>query len=79
MRTVLMVAAALQPIATYVTAAQAGNLLFLSGHGQCGAQAKGQLGADMDVAAGRDSAGKVGRTSAASRFAKGGVPKERCP
>lgn len=49
-----------QPVATYVTAAQSGNLLFLSGHGQCGTQAKGQLGADMDVAAGRASAEKVG-------------------
>lgn len=50
---------AVKPVGTYVTAAQAGNLLFLSGHGQCGAQAKGKLGADMDVAAGRASAQKV--------------------
>lgn len=49
-----------KPVATYVTAVEAGKLLFLSGHGQCGAQAKGQLGADMDVAAGRASAEKVG-------------------
>jgi len=49
-----------KPMATYVTAAQVGNLLFLSGHGQCGEQATGQLGADMDVAAGRASAQKVG-------------------
>lgn len=49
-----------KPVATYVTSAQAGNLLFLSGHGQCGTQAKGQLGTDMDVAAGRASAEKVG-------------------
>jgi enamine deaminase RidA (YjgF/YER057c/UK114 family) len=49
-----------KPVATYVTSAQAGTLLFLSGHGQCGVQAKGQLGTDMDVAAGRASAEKVG-------------------
>jgi enamine deaminase RidA (YjgF/YER057c/UK114 family) len=47
-------------MATYVTSVRVGNLLYLSGHGQCGAQAKGQLGRDMDVAAGRASAEKVG-------------------
>jgi enamine deaminase RidA (YjgF/YER057c/UK114 family) len=49
-----------KPVATYVTSAEVGKLLFLSGHGQCGTQAKGQLGTDMDVAAGRASAEKVG-------------------
>lgn len=46
-------------MATYVTSVQVGHLLYLSGHGQCGAQAKGQLGRDMDLAAGRASAEKV--------------------
>ena len=48
------------PVATYVTSARAGNLLFLSGHGQCGTQANGKLGAGLSVAQGRDSAEKVG-------------------
>lgn len=49
-----------QPVATYVTSARSGNLLFLSGHGQCGTQASGKLGATMTVAEGRASAEKVG-------------------
>jgi enamine deaminase RidA (YjgF/YER057c/UK114 family) len=48
------------PVATYVTSARAGNLLFLSGHGQCGTQASGKLGAELTVAQGRASAEKVG-------------------
>lgn len=48
------------PVATYVTAARSGNLLFLSGHGQCGTQASGKLGAELTVAEGRASAEKVG-------------------
>ena len=49
-----------KPVATYVTSARSGNLLFLSGHGQCGTQASGKLGADMTVEQGRASAEKVG-------------------
>jgi enamine deaminase RidA (YjgF/YER057c/UK114 family) len=48
------------PVATYVTSARSGNLLFLSGHGQCGTQASGKLGAELTVAEGRASAEKVG-------------------
>lgn len=49
-----------KPVATYVTSARSGNLLFLSGHGQCGTQASGKLGADLTVEEGRASAEKVG-------------------
>ena len=42
-----------KPVATYLTAARSGNLLFLSGHGQCGTQASGKVGADMTVEQGR--------------------------
>lgn len=49
-----------KPVATYVTAARAGNLLFLSGHGQCGTQANGKLGATLTEEEGRASAEKVG-------------------
>lgn len=48
------------PVATYVTSARVGNLLFLSGHGQCGEQASGKLGAVLSVEQGRASAEKVG-------------------
>lgn len=49
-----------KPVATYVTSAQSGKLLFLSGHGQCGTQASGKLGAELSVEEGRASAEKVG-------------------
>ncbi|WP_199555916.1 RidA family protein [Sandaracinobacteroides hominis] len=49
-----------KPVATYVTSAQSGNLLFLSGHGQCGTQANGKVGRDLTVEQGRASAEKVG-------------------
>lgn len=49
-----------KPVATYVTSARSGNLLFLSGHGQCGTQASGKLGAELSVEEGRASAEKVG-------------------
>jgi enamine deaminase RidA (YjgF/YER057c/UK114 family) len=48
------------PMATYVTSARTGNLLFLSGHGQCGEQASGKLGQELTVEQGRQSAEKVG-------------------
>ena len=49
-----------KPVATYVTAARSGNLLFLSGHGQCGQQANGKVGATLSAEEGRASAEKVG-------------------
>ncbi|PZU44553.1 MAG: hypothetical protein DI568_15335 [Sphingomonas sp.] len=49
-----------KPVATYVTAARSGNLLFLSGHGQCGTQASGKVGATLTTEEGRASAEKVG-------------------
>ena len=50
-----------QPVATYVTSVQTGNLLFLSGHGECGEPATyGKLGADVSLEQGVRSAQKVG-------------------
>lgn len=47
------------PSGTFVTSVRSGNLLFLSGHGQCGERASGKLGADTTVEQGRASAQKV--------------------
>lgn len=49
------------PVATYVTHVRAGNLLFLAGHGECDAkaQARGKVGRDLTVEAGRASAERV--------------------
>jgi enamine deaminase RidA (YjgF/YER057c/UK114 family) len=50
-----------QPVATYVTSVRTGNLLFLSGHGECGEKfTRGKLGRDLTVEQGRQSAEKVG-------------------
>ncbi|TPE62899.1 RidA family protein [Sandaracinobacter neustonicus] len=49
-----------KPVATYVTSARTGNLLFLSGHGQCGEQANGKVGGNLSVDEGYASAQKVG-------------------
>jgi enamine deaminase RidA (YjgF/YER057c/UK114 family) len=50
-----------QPVATYVTSVRTGNLLFLSGHGECGEKyTRGKLGRDLTVEQGRESAEKVG-------------------
>jgi len=50
-----------KPIATYVTSVRTGNLLFLSGHGECGAtQATGKVGRDLTLEQGRASAERVG-------------------
>ena len=49
-----------KPVATYLTSVRSGNLLFLSGHGQCGERASGKLGADYTLEQGRASAQKVG-------------------
>jgi enamine deaminase RidA (YjgF/YER057c/UK114 family) len=50
-----------EPVATYVTWVRSGNLLFLSGHGECGEKyTRGKLGRDLTVEQGRQSAEKVG-------------------
>ena len=50
-----------KPVATYVTSVRTGNLLFLSGHGECGEPATyGKLGADVTLEQGTLSAQKVG-------------------
>ena len=48
------------PIATYVTSRQVGNMLYLSGHGECGGRTTGKLGDDMTIAQGYTSAQKTG-------------------
>ncbi|MGK7295064.1 MAG: RidA family protein [Candidatus Wenzhouxiangella sp. M2_3B_020] len=49
------------PVATYVTWRRAGNLLFLSGHGECGGEyTTGKVGEDLTVEEGAASAEKVG-------------------
>ena len=50
-----------KPVATYVTSVRTGNLLFLSGHGECGEPfTRGKLGRDLTVEQGIRSAEKVG-------------------
>jgi enamine deaminase RidA (YjgF/YER057c/UK114 family) len=50
-----------RPVATYVTSVRMGNLLFLSGHGECGEKyTRGKVGRDLTVEQGRQSAEKVG-------------------
>lgn len=52
---------ATSPVATYVTWRRAGNLLFLSGHGECGDDyTTGKVGRDLTVEQGAASAEKVG-------------------
>lgn len=49
------------PVATYVTSVRTGNLLFLSGHGECGETEKtGKVGAELSVEEGAHSAERVG-------------------
>jgi enamine deaminase RidA (YjgF/YER057c/UK114 family) len=49
-----------RPIATYVTAVESGNLLFLSGHGECGQTLRsGAVGRDLTLEDGRASARRV--------------------
>lgn len=48
------------PVANYANAVQAGNLLFLAGHGECGQTIKfGKVGAELTVEEGRRSAERV--------------------
>jgi enamine deaminase RidA (YjgF/YER057c/UK114 family) len=50
-----------KPVATYVTSVRTGNLLFLSGHGECGENyTRGKVGRDLTIEQGRQSAEKVG-------------------
>jgi len=50
-----------RPVATYVTWRRTGNLLFLSGHGECGDEfTTGKLGADLTLEQGRRSAELTG-------------------
>ncbi|MCA1778858.1 MAG: RidA family protein [Xanthomonadaceae bacterium] len=53
--------AATSPVATYVTWRQAGNLLYLSGHGECGDDfTTGKVGRDLTLEQGRRSAELTG-------------------
>ncbi len=50
-----------KPVATYLTSVRTGNLLFLSGHGECGGSPKsGKVGRDLTVEEGVRSAERVG-------------------
>lgn len=52
-----------QPVANYVTHAQVGNLLYLSGHGYCGTPTAvdiGKLGSDLTVEQGYQAARNAG-------------------
>jgi enamine deaminase RidA (YjgF/YER057c/UK114 family) len=52
-----------KPVATYVTAIQHGELIYVSGHGPLrsdGTLIAGKLGADMDVAGGQAAARQTG-------------------
>jgi enamine deaminase RidA (YjgF/YER057c/UK114 family) len=52
-----------KPVATYVTAVRQGDLLFVSGHGPLkvdGSMITGKVGADLDLAGGREAARQVG-------------------
>lgn len=50
-----------KPVATYVTSVRTGNLLFLSGHGECGETLKtGKVGRDLSLEEGVRSAERVG-------------------
>lgn len=48
------------PVANYVKWRRAGNILYLSGHGECGEALTGKLGAGLTVQQGYDSAQRVG-------------------
>lgn len=49
------------PVAVYVTSVQTGNLLFLSGHGECGDDfTQGKVGKDLTVEEGKRSAELTG-------------------
>jgi enamine deaminase RidA (YjgF/YER057c/UK114 family) len=49
-----------KPIANYVTWRRAGNILYLSGHGECGSRTVGKVGDTLTTQQGYASAQKVG-------------------
>lgn len=49
-----------RPIANYVPAVRSGNLVFLSGHGECGDALRGKAGADVSIDDAYASARRVG-------------------
>ena len=50
-----------RPVAVFVTSVQTGNLLFLSGHGECRKEfTRGKVGRDLTVEEGKRSAELVG-------------------
>jgi enamine deaminase RidA (YjgF/YER057c/UK114 family) len=50
-----------KPVATYVTYVETGNLLFLSGHGECGETLKkGKVGGNLTIEDGAKSAERTG-------------------
>ena len=51
---------AAKPIANYVPAVRTGNLVFLSGHGECGPQLTGVVGKDVTIEKAYASARNVG-------------------
>lgn len=59
----LQLPSAPKPVATYKTAVQVGNMLYISGHGPLksdGTSIKGRLGDDLDLAAGQAAARQTG-------------------
>ena len=56
----LTLPAATAPVANYVRAVRTGNLVFLAGHGECGDQLKGKVGAGVTVDSAYASARRVG-------------------
>jgi enamine deaminase RidA (YjgF/YER057c/UK114 family) len=56
----LQLPAASAPVANYVRAVRTGNLVFLAGHGECGDQLKGKVGAGVTVDSAYASARRVG-------------------
>lgn len=65
-----------KPIATYVTSVRTGDLLFLSGHGECGKQTAGKVGRDLTLEQAKASAERVGLCMLATiRAATGGLSR----
>ena len=56
----LVLPTASAPVANYVRAVRTGNLVFLAGHGECGDQLKGKVGAGVTVDSAYASARRVG-------------------
>jgi enamine deaminase RidA (YjgF/YER057c/UK114 family) len=56
----LTLPSAAPPVANYVRAVRTGNLVFLAGHGECGNQLKGKVGAGVTVDSAYQSARRVG-------------------